>query len=74
VPAATRSNNVTVRVRLEGGEVLRGDQDYVAPVAAATTVGTTARLVLLAVERDAAVAPAPRADDEAGFIYELQRA
>src|ERR671921_157453 len=53
-----------------------GDLEHsiLAALAAATTVGTAARPVLLAVERDAAVAPAPGADDEAGFIYELQRA
>ena len=74
MPTAARLDDVAVRVRLKGGEVFRGDQDYVAAVAAATTVGTAARPVLLAVERDAAVAPAPGADDEAGLIYELQRA
>jgi hypothetical protein len=60
-------------VRLEGGEVFCRAQDHVPAVAAATTVRAASRLVLLAVERDAAVAPATRADDEAGFIYELQR-
>ena len=42
-------------------------------VGAKTAVGAAARPVLLAVEGDAPVAAAPRADDEAGFIYELQR-
>src|SRR5829696_7740683 len=60
-------------VRFEGLEVLGGVEDHVAPVAAASAVGAAARLVLLAVERDAAVAAAPRANDEPGFIYELQR-
>jgi hypothetical protein len=73
MPAAARFNDVAVRVRLEGSEVFCGDQDHVPAVAAATTVRAASRLVLLAVERDAAVAPATRADDEAGFIYELQR-
>ena len=71
--AAARFDDVAVGVGFEGGEVFRGVQDHGPAVAAATAVRAAARLVLLAVERDAAVAPAAPADDEAGFIYELQR-
>jgi hypothetical protein len=73
VPATARFHDVAIRVGFEGREVFRGAQDHVPAIAAATAVGAAARLVLLAVERDAAVAPASRANDEADFIYELQR-
>ena len=60
-------------VGLEGREVLGGVQDHRPAVAAAAPVRAAARPVFLAVERDATVAAAACADDEAGFIYELQR-
>ena len=42
-------------------------------VAAAASVGASARLVLLAVERDAAVPAAASTDGKTDFIDELQR-
>jgi len=62
-----------VRVGLECGEILCSAQDHRTAVAAAAAVRAAARLVLLAVKGNAAIAAASRADDEPGFIYELQR-
>src|SRR5829696_4230460 len=61
-----------VRVGFEGGEVLGSAQDHRPAVTAAAAIRAAARLVLLAVKGDAAVAAATCADDEPGFIYELQ--
>jgi hypothetical protein len=73
VAAAARFHHVAVGVGFQGREVFRADEDHISAVAATAAVGSAAWLVFLAVERDAAVAPAAGADDEVGFIYELQR-
>jgi len=73
VPATLGGHDLAVGVGLEGLEVLGGTEDHGPSVAAPAPVGAAARLVLLAVERDAPVASATSADEEAGFIYELQR-
>jgi hypothetical protein len=73
VPAAARLYYPAVGIRFEGREIFGGAQDHRAAIAAAAAVRPAARPVLLAVKGDAAVAAAPRADDEARFIYELQR-
>src|SRR5215212_2236290 len=73
VRAAAGLHDFAVDLGFEGGEVFGGAQDHRSTVAAAAAVRAAARFVLLAVKRDAAVATAPCADDEACFIYELQR-
>jgi hypothetical protein len=70
--AALRLQYPAVRVGFESREVLGSAQDHRPAVAAAATIRAAARLVLLAVKGDAAVAAATCADDEPGFIYELQ--
>jgi hypothetical protein len=73
VTAAAGLYDLAMGVGFEAGKILDGAQDYRAAIAAVATIGSAARLVLLAVEGDAAVAAASCANDEAGFIYELQR-
>jgi hypothetical protein len=71
--AASGMDDFAVGVSFEGLEVFGGAQDDGPTVATAAPVGASTRLVLLAVKRDAPVASATSTDEEAGFIYELQR-
>jgi hypothetical protein len=64
---------VAVSVGFEGLEIFGGSKDNGPPVTTAAAVWSAARLVLLAVKRHRPVAAASRADDEPGFIDELQR-
>jgi hypothetical protein len=73
VAAALRFDELAVCVGFEGLEVSGGPEDHRPSVTAAAAVRAAARLVLLPIEGDTTVAAAPRADDETGFIYELQR-
>jgi hypothetical protein len=73
VPATFGLYEVAMSVWFEGLEVFGGSKDNGSPVTATATVRSAARLVLLAVKRHRPVAAASRADDEPGFIDELQR-
>jgi hypothetical protein len=73
VAAAFGLYELAVGVGFEGLEVFGSTQYHRSAIPTATAVRAAARLVLLAVERDAAIAPATRTNDEPGFIYKLQR-
>jgi hypothetical protein len=74
VAASFGFDQLAVGVRFEGLKVFGSTENHRPPVTATAAVRAAARLVLLPIEGDAAVAAAPRANDEPGFIYELQRA
>jgi hypothetical protein len=73
VPATFGLYEVAMSVGLESLEIFGGSNDNGPPVTAAAAVRSAARLVLLAVKRHGPVAATSRADDEPGFIDELQR-
>ncbi len=73
VATAFRFDQLAVGVRFEGLKVFGGAEDHRPTIATATAVRTTTRLVFLPVEGDAPIPAAPRANDEPGFIYKLQR-
>jgi hypothetical protein len=73
VTATLRFDELAMCVGFEGLEVPGSPKDHRPPVATAAAIRAAARLVLLPIEGDTAVAAAPRTDDEPGFIYELQR-
>jgi hypothetical protein len=65
--------DLTPDVRLECLKIFDSAENYRSTVAAAAAIRPTVGLVLLTVKRDTAVATVTCANDEPGFIDELQR-